>query len=109
MSAGTIVLTAVLMAAVTAGPRILPFLLGERLTGPRLRRLFTDLFPPAVLAVLVLFFTWEAVAGASEVERLARLAGALATVVAHLALRNLLVSVAAGTGTCMLLLNLLPG
>lgn len=108
MTAGIVVLTAVLMAAATAGPRVLPFLVGDRLTRPALRRLFADLFPPAVLAVLVLYFAWDA-AAAPEADRLARAGGTLATVAAHLALRNLLVSVAAGTGACMLALHLLAG
>lgn len=108
MTAGTLLVTAVLMAAATAGPRILPFLVGDRLTHPFLRRLFADLFPPAVLSVLVLYFAWNA-ATAPEADRLAQAAGALATVAAHLGLRNLLVSVASGTGVCMLALHLLAG
>lgn len=103
----TVVLTAALMALATASARLLPFLVGERLTGPALRRLFAELFPPAVLAVLIVFLCWGVGAEPPPVQ-VAQALGAAVTVAAHLALRNLLVSVASGTAVCMAVQALWP-
>ncbi|WP_431858802.1 AzlD domain-containing protein [Azospirillum sp.] len=99
-----VVVAAVLMGVATAGVRLLPFLLGDRLSDPALRRLFADLFPPAVLAVLIAYMAVGGEAPASV--QVAQAAGAAVTAAAHLALRNLLVSVASGTAVCMLVQNL---
>ncbi|HYD30862.1 MAG TPA: AzlD domain-containing protein [Azospirillaceae bacterium] len=108
MLSGPVLLTAVLMGLATAPARFLPFLVGHRLTRPTLRRLFTDLFPPAVLAVLIVFFFWN-VGTAPRPVQAAQAAGALVTIAAHLGLRNLLVSVGTGTAVCILVQNLWPG
>ncbi|HEY0832472.1 MAG TPA: AzlD domain-containing protein [Azospirillum sp.] len=97
---GTIVVTAALMALATVSVRILPFLLGDRLTGPALRRLFAELFPPAVLAVLIVTLGWGVGAAPPPVQT-AQALGAAVTVAAHLAARNLLLSVGSGTAACM--------
>ena len=103
----SILVTAVLMGVATAGARFLPFLFGDRLSDPALRRLFADLFPPAVLAVLIAYM---AAGGSATPEvQIAQGAGAAVTVAAHLALRNLLVSVGAGTAVCMLIQNFWAG
>ncbi|MGQ9369180.1 branched-chain amino acid transporter permease [Azospirillum sp. ST 5-10] len=101
----TVLLTAVLMALATAAVRFLPFLVGARLAGPALRRLFAELFPPAVLAVLIVHMGWGLGAAAAPTP-LAQGIGAAVTVAAHLALRNLLLSVGSGTAACMLVLHL---
>ncbi len=98
-----IMLAAILMAAVTAAVRFLPFLIGGRLGSPVLRRLFTDLFPPAVLAVLIVYL--GAGGDAPAAVQLAHAAGAAATMVIHLIFRNLLASVGTGTLVCMLIQN----
>lgn len=103
---GTIIVTALLMGLVTVPARFLPFLIGHRLNDPALRRMFADLFPPAVLAVLIVYLGWGA-AQAPLMEQLAQLAGVAVTVAAHLTLRNLLISVGGGTAVCMLIQNLL--
>jgi branched-subunit amino acid transport protein AzlD len=105
MLSAEVLLTAALMGLATAGVRFLPFLIGARVIGPTLRRLFADLFPPAVLAVLIVFLAWDAGAAAAPA-RVAQAAGALVTVAAHLAVRNLLLSVGTGTAVCMLVQNL---
>lgn len=107
MVSGEVVLAAVLMGAATAVSRFLPFLLGD-IGDPRLKRLFTELFPPAILAVLLVYFAWGPGTASGPV-RAAQAAGALVTVAAHLGFRNLLFSVGAGTATCMLVANLWPG
>ncbi len=104
MVSESIVVTAVLMGVATAGVRFLPFLLGNRLSSPDLHRLFAELFPPAVLAVLIAYIA--AGGEASATVQLAQAAGAAVTVAAHLAFRNLLVSVGSGTAVCMLIQNL---
>lgn len=101
-----IVVTALLMALATAPARFLPFLIGHRLNTPSLRRMFADLFPPAVLAVLIVYLGWSAVQ-APLMEQIAQAAGVAVTVAAHLTFRNLLVSVGGGTAVCMLIQNLL--
>lgn len=106
MVSAEVLLAAVLMAGATAVSRFLPFLLGD-IGDPRLRRLFTELFPPAILAVLLVYFAWGA-GTASGPARAAQAAGALVTVLAHLGLRNLLLSVGTGTAVCMLVVNLWP-
>jgi len=108
MIGGEILLTALLMALATAAARFLPFLVGNRLGGPRLRELFVERFPPAVLAVLVVHMALGLGASAPSVQ-LAQGIGAAVTVGAHLAFRNLLVSVGSGTAACILVLNLWPG
>jgi len=104
MVSQSIVVAAVLMGVATAGVRFLPFLLGDRLSDPALRRLFADLFPPAVLAVLIAYMAVGGDAPAGV--QIAQAAGAAVTVAAHLAFRNLLVSVGSGTAVCMLVQNL---
>ncbi|HYE49856.1 MAG TPA: AzlD domain-containing protein [Azospirillaceae bacterium] len=103
---GTIVLTALLMALATAPARFLPFLIGDRLGGERLRRLFVELFPPAVLAVLIVHLGWSVAGGAAAPVQAAQALGAAVTVAVHLLFRNLLASVASGTAACMLVQNL---
>lgn len=102
MISGTVLLTAALMALATAPARFLPFLIGHRLNSPGLRRLFADLFPPAVLAVLIVYLGWG-VGQSSTTDQAAQMAGVAVTVAAHLSLRNLLVSVGGGTAVCMLI------
>lgn len=102
----TILLTALLMMLATAPARFLPFLIGHRLNNPSLRRIFADLFPPAVLAVLIVYLGWSA-GQAPVTDQVAQAAGVLVTVAAHLAFRNLLVSVGGGTAVCMVIQNFL--
>jgi len=103
----TVVLTAMLMALATASARLLPFLIGDRLNSPALRRLFAELFPPAVLAVLIVFLGWGIGTEPPPVQT-AQALGAAVTVAAHLAIRNLLVSVGSGTAVCMAVQALWP-
>ncbi|WP_051340903.1 AzlD domain-containing protein [Azospirillum halopraeferens] len=102
---GTLILTAVLMGLATAAARFLPFLAGARLAGPALRRLFAELFPPAVLAVLLVYMA-RGLGDADAPAQMAQAAGAAVTVAAHLGWRNLLLSVGSGTAACMLVLHL---
>jgi branched-subunit amino acid transport protein AzlD len=104
----TLILTALLMALATASVRLLPFLVGDRLTGPALRRLFAELFPPAVLAALIVFLAWGVGAEPPPVQA-AQALGAAVTVAAHLAMRSLLVSVGSGTAACMAMQAFWPG
>ncbi|WP_119679357.1 branched-chain amino acid transporter permease [Indioceanicola profundi] len=105
MPGAEILWTALLMALATAPARFLPFLVGNRLNGPALRRLFVELFPPAVLAVLIVYLGWG-VGGAPANAQAGQAVGAVVTVAAHLCFRHLLVSVASGTAACMLVQNL---
>lgn len=103
-----ILVTAALMALATASTRFLPFVAGRRLASlPVARRLFVERFPPAVLAVLTVFIFFDT-ASASPAVQFAQATGAVATTLLHLAFRNLLLSVGAGTGLCVLVRTFAP-
>lgn len=108
MTTGTLLLTTALMLLGTVACRFLPFLLGGRLGSPAWRQVFVELFPPAVLAVLIVYLGGGSADAARSVQ-LAQAAGALTTVAAHLLFRSLLLSVGSGTLVCMGVQAFWPG
>ncbi|UNX55238.1 AzlD domain-containing protein [Georgenia sp. TF02-10] len=106
VSPGDVLLTLLVIFAVTYALRLAPFLLLRRTGESRLVRYLGRTMPLGVMAILVVY-TLATVDVTVAPHGLPELLAVVVTAAVHLWRRNALLSIVAGTGTYMLLLALL--
>lgn len=109
MNAAHSVLLIAIAAVITYSLRAVPFVLfGRGRQMPPIIKKISDLLPPAIMAVLVIYCL-KADIFAFSMSSLASFIGVAVTAVVHLWKRNVLFSIASGTVVYMACLHLLPG
>ncbi len=98
------ILTIAILVAATALTRFLPFILFRGDRTPRFIQYLSQVLPPAVFAMLVVF-CFKDVAWLSGHHGVPELLGLAATVGLHLWRRNFMLSIAGGTIAYMLLVR----
>ena len=95
MSAGNLILAIIMMALVTFGQKIIPFVILKALKNSKGMAYLAERLPPAVMLILVTYALrtqWEGFSNVSLVPILA----SLFTAVIHVLLRQVLISITVG-------------